>query len=134
MNKEGRVVNKIDWKLIAKVWVNFLKYRVMPTTHTTIVSQDRLILFYAIVKRLTIDDEKVIERKIIECATKNQKSATLLFLSLIIDICKVSRVKFVSSDKRIKNKGALPAKTIERIASEPIIVATPEHLAVIKSG
>ncbi|KAH9793304.1 Ribonuclease H [Citrus sinensis] len=40
-NEEGRVVNRIDLKPIAKVWVKFLKSRFMPTTHTTTVSQER---------------------------------------------------------------------------------------------
>lgn len=38
LNEEGRVVNKIDLKLVAKVWVKFLKSRLMSTTHTTTVS------------------------------------------------------------------------------------------------
>ena len=70
MNKDSRVVNMIDLKPIAKVWVKFLKSRLMPTTYTTIVSQDRLILFYAIVKGLAIDVEKIIEKEILECTIK----------------------------------------------------------------
>lgn len=57
VNKEARIVNMIDLKLIVK----FLKSRLMPTTHTTTVSQDRLLLFFAIVKALTINIGKVIE-------------------------------------------------------------------------
>lgn len=38
LNEEGRVVNKIDLKLVAKVWVKFLKSRLMYTTHTTTIS------------------------------------------------------------------------------------------------
>ena len=38
VNEEGHVVNMIDLKPIAKVWVKFLKSRLMPTTHTTTVS------------------------------------------------------------------------------------------------
>ena len=45
MNEEGRVVNKIDLKSIAKVWVKFLKSRLMPTTYTTTVSLDDLYFF-----------------------------------------------------------------------------------------
>ena len=42
-NKEGHVINRIDLKPIdlkpiSKVWVKFLKSRLMPTTHTTTVS------------------------------------------------------------------------------------------------
>ncbi|KAH9781044.1 hypothetical protein KPL71_008308 [Citrus sinensis] len=40
-NEEGHVVNRIDLKHIAKVWVKFLKSRLMPTTHTTTFSQER---------------------------------------------------------------------------------------------
>lgn len=57
VNKEARIVNMIDLKLIVK----FLKSRLMPTTHTTTVSQDRLLLLFAIVKALTINIGKVIE-------------------------------------------------------------------------
>ena len=77
----------------------------MPTTHTTIVSQDRLILLYAIVKGLAIDVGKIIEKEITECTTIKQKYATLLFPSLITGICEASRVKFEASDERVKNNG-----------------------------
>lgn len=38
MNKENRVVNRIELKPVTKVWVKFLKSRLMPTTHTTTTS------------------------------------------------------------------------------------------------
>ena len=50
MNKDSRVVNKIKLKPIAKVWVKFLKSRLISIAHMTIISQDRLILLYATVK------------------------------------------------------------------------------------
>ena len=50
MNDEGIVVNRIDLKPIAKVWVKFLKSRLISIAHMTIISQDRLILLYATVK------------------------------------------------------------------------------------
>ena len=68
INEEGRVVSKIDLKLIAKVWEKVLKSRLMPTTHTTIVFQDRLIFLYA--KGLVIDVNKIIEREIRDFAIK----------------------------------------------------------------
>lgn len=57
VNKEAMIVNMIDLKLIVK----FLKSRLMLTTHTTTVSQHRLLLLFAIVKALTINIGKVIE-------------------------------------------------------------------------
>lgn len=67
---EGRVVNKIDLKPVAKVWVKFLKSRLIPTTHTNMVSQDRLVLLYAIIKELSIDVSKIIKQEIRDCATR----------------------------------------------------------------
>lgn len=69
MNEEARVINRIDLKPTVKVWLKFFKFRLMSTTHTTTVSQDRLLLLYAIVKGLKIDAGKVIEREIRDCAT-----------------------------------------------------------------
>lgn len=69
MNEEARVINRIDLKPTVKVWLKFFKSRLMSTTHTTTVSQDRLLLLYAIVKGLRIDAGKVIEREIRDCAT-----------------------------------------------------------------
>ncbi|KAH9801429.1 hypothetical protein KPL71_001026 [Citrus sinensis] len=60
-NEEGHVVNIIDLTPIAKVWVKFLKSKLMPTTHTTTVSQERLVLFICVVSgvRLHAKDEHV---------------------------------------------------------------------------
>ena len=63
-NEEGRVVNRIDLKHIAKVWVKFLKSRLMPTTHTTTVSQERLVLLYVIIRGLPIDVGSIIAKAI----------------------------------------------------------------------
>lgn len=63
-NEEGHVVNRIDLKPIAKVWVKFLKSRFMPTTHTTAVSQERLVLLYVIVRELPIDVGSIIAKEI----------------------------------------------------------------------
>ena len=128
-NKEGRVINRIDLKPIAKVWVKFLKSRLMPTTHTTTVSQERLVLLYAIVKGLPIDVESIIKKEIRDCAIKNHKAATLLFPSLITSICVVSGIRLDAKDEHVKNDGTLTARTIERIASE-ITRATTEPATV----
>lgn len=58
----------------------------------------------------------------------------MLFPSLITCIYEASGVKFVSSDKRIKNEGALTVRTVGRIAGEYVAATTPEHLIVTKLG
>ena len=119
----------IDLTTIAKVWVKFLKSRLMSTTHTTIVSQERLILLYVIVKGLPIDVGSIIEKEIRDCAIKNHKAATLLFPSLITNICVVSGVRLDAKDEHVKNDGTLTARTIERIAGE-VVGAPSEPTAV----
>ena len=129
VNEEGRVINRIYLKPIAKVWVKFLKSRLMPTTHTTTVSQERLVLLYVIVRGLLIDVGSIIEKEIWDCAIKNHKAAALLFPSLITSIYVVSGVRFNAKDEHVKNDGALIACTIERIVGE--VAGATSELAVV---
>ncbi|KAH9802189.1 hypothetical protein KPL71_001277 [Citrus sinensis] len=117
-NEEGHVINRIDLKPIAKVWVKFLKSRLMPTTHTTTISQERLVLLYVIVQWLPIDVGSIIKKEIRDCTVKNHKIAALLFPSLITSICVVSGVHLDVRDDHIKNDGAFTERTIERVAGE----------------
>ncbi|KAH9697093.1 hypothetical protein KPL71_023468 [Citrus sinensis] len=123
-NEEGRVVNKIDLKPIAKVWVKFLKSRLMPTTYTTTVSQERLVLLYVIVQGLPIDVGSIIAKEIRDCAVKTYRTAALLFPSLVTSICVVSGVRLDPRDEHVKNDGAFTAHTIERVAGESMGTTT----------
>ena len=87
----------------------------MPTTHTTTVSQERLVLLYVIVRGLPIDVGSIIEKEIRDCAVKNHKTAALLFPSLITNICVVSGVRLDAKDEHVKNDGAFTARTIEEL-------------------
>ena len=129
-NEEGRVVNRIDLKPIAKVWVKFIKSRLMPTTHTTTVSQERLVLLYVIIRGLPIDVGSIIEKKIRDCAGKTHRTAALLFSSLITNICVVFGVRLDARDEHVKNEGAFTARTIERVVGESAATTT-EPAAVI---
>ena len=109
----------------------------MPTTHTTTVSQERLVLLYVIVRGLPIDVSGIIEKEIRDCAVKNHKTAALLFPLLITSICVVSGVRLDTKDEHVKNDGVFMARTIERVAgesagttTEPAAVTTTEPAAV----
>ena len=128
LDEEGRVMNRIDLKPVAKVWVKFLKSGLIPTTHTTIISHERLILLYTILKYLRIDVGKVKERKIRECAMKKHKTVVLLFPSLITGICLVSGVKISVRDESIKNEEALTVRTVEIIAGKTTAAITQNML------
>ncbi|KAH9717547.1 hypothetical protein KPL71_021867 [Citrus sinensis] len=92
--------------------------RVMPTTHTTTVSQEMLVLLFVIVRGLPIDVGSIITNEIRDCAVKNHKTATLLFPSVITSICVVSGIRLGARDDYVKNDGAFTARTIERVAEE----------------
>lgn len=102
----------------------------MPTTHTTTVSQERLVLSYVIVRGLPIEMGIIIEKEIQEYAMKKHKTTALLFPSLITSICVVSEVHLDAQDDHVKNDGALTARTIERIAGEAV-VTSPEPAVVV---
>lgn len=101
----------------------------MPTTHTTSISQERLILLYVIVRGLPIDVGVISEQEIMDCAMKKHKTTALLFPSLLTSIYMVFGVRPTAQDERIKNEGALTTRTIEGIASESA-TAPPEPVVV----
>ena len=105
-------LNIIYLKPVAKVWVKFLKSRLMSTTHTTTVSHERLILLYVIFKGLPLDVGKHIKKKIRECAMEKHKTAAFLFPSLITSIFLVYGVKILAKDERVMNEGALRASLV----------------------
>ena len=98
--------------------MKFLKSRFMPTTYTTTVSQDRLVLLYVIDRGLPIDIGSIIAQEIRDCAFKTHRTAALLFPSLVTSICVVSGVRLDARDEHVKNDGAFTARTIERVAGE----------------
>ena len=90
----------------------------MPTTHTTTVSQEKLVLLYVIVRGLLIDVSRIIAIKIRDCAVKTHRTAALLFSLFITSICVVFGVRLDARDDHIRNNGAFTARTIERVVGE----------------
>ena len=123
------MINRTGLKPIAKVWVKFLKSRLMPTTYTTTVSQERLVLLYVLVRGLPIDVGNIIEKEIRDCDMKNHKATALLFPSAITSICVVSGVRLDAKDEHVKNDGTLTARTIERVVGE--VARAPSEPAAI---
>ena len=117
-------------KPIAKVRVKFLKSRLMPTTHTTTVSQERLVLLYVIVRGLPIDVGSIIAKEIREYAVKTHRTAALLFPSLITSLCVVSGVRLDARDDHVQNDGAFTAHTIERVAGESVGTTTEPAVVI----
>lgn len=69
----------------ASVWLYFVKSRLMPTTHDSSVSADRMLLLYAMFAGLKINVGKLIVDEIYRCSMK--KTGKLFFPSLITQLC-----------------------------------------------
>lgn len=72
-----------------------------PTTHTTTVSQEMLVLLYVIVRGLPIDIGSIFAQEIQDCAVKTQRTAALLFPSLVTSICVVLGVRLDTRDEHV---------------------------------
>ncbi|TYG76058.1 hypothetical protein ES288_D03G082800v1 [Gossypium darwinii] len=47
-------------KLVAKVWIYFVRYSFMPISHSSTISMERMLLFYAILTEYSINVGKII--------------------------------------------------------------------------
>lgn len=76
----------------ALVWFNLVKHSILPSSHTTNVEKERMILLDAIRGGKDVDVGRLIQREILMCQTK--KVGYLFFPCLITDLWKVQEWKF----------------------------------------
>ena len=81
----------------AKIWYHFLVSRLMPTSHTSDITADRLILLYGLVKGIKFDIGSVLMNEIHNSATTDKYA--LFFPSLITSLCKHAGVKWSKKDE-----------------------------------
>ncbi|KAK5785568.1 hypothetical protein PVK06_040164 [Gossypium arboreum] len=69
-----------------KVWFYFIQFSLMPSSHGTTISLERMVLFYSILTGKTIDVGKIILREIWNCVIKHSSpthfpfTITMLYL------------------------------------------------------
>ncbi|KAL3516339.1 hypothetical protein ACH5RR_023241 [Cinchona calisaya] len=88
----------------ALVWYHFLTSRILPITHLTKVTQDRVVLLYVLVKGWSIDIGLEIQMEILHNGTKDQPNFS--FPNLITSLCTKADVTLrigskISPDKPI---------------------------------
>ncbi|KAH1096943.1 hypothetical protein J1N35_013864, partial [Gossypium stocksii] len=83
-------VERAFLKPIGEMWYHFLKNRLMPSTHNTIISKDRMLLLHSIIMRRRINIGRIIFREVYRCAKKNASSVN--FPSLITALYRTARV------------------------------------------
>ncbi|KAK5785822.1 hypothetical protein PVK06_040441 [Gossypium arboreum] len=69
---------------LAKVWFYFIRFSLMPSSHGTTISSERMVLLYTVLTGKTIDVGKIILREIQNCAVKRSGPAHLPFTITIL--------------------------------------------------
>ncbi|MDV3193965.1 MAG: hypothetical protein Q8835_02830, partial [Sweet potato little leaf phytoplasma] len=69
----------------ANTWMGFIRLRLLPTTHDSTVSRDRVLLAFAILRSMSIDVGKIISSDIVDCWKK--KVGKLFFPNTITMLC-----------------------------------------------
>ncbi|KAK5811944.1 hypothetical protein PVK06_027334 [Gossypium arboreum] len=91
VSKQGIYTCRREYLMpFAKVWFYFIRFRLMPSSHGTTISLERMVLLYLILTRKTIDVGKIILREIWTCAVKHSGPAhfpfTITILCLKVEI------------------------------------------------
>ncbi|KAK5802726.1 hypothetical protein PVK06_030344 [Gossypium arboreum] len=69
---------------LTKVWFYFILFSLMPSSHGTTISSERMVLLYSILTGKTIDVEKIILREIRNCAVRHFGPAYFPFTITIL--------------------------------------------------
>ncbi|KAK5825936.1 hypothetical protein PVK06_020823 [Gossypium arboreum] len=69
---------------LANVWFYFIRFSLMPSSHETTISLERMVLLYSILTRKTIDVGKIILREMRNCAVKCSGPAFFPFTITIL--------------------------------------------------
>ncbi|KAK5785386.1 hypothetical protein PVK06_039968 [Gossypium arboreum] len=92
---------------------HFVNYRLMPSTHSTIVNLDRMCLIHSIVKGRKIDVYTILHQKITNCAAR--QTEILVFPPLVMLQCQQKGIVPRDDEEVLKNKGPINEVPIERM-------------------
>ena len=86
---------------VAKVWYNFLSFKIKPSLHLSTVTKDKTILLYAMTKGFQFDIGTVIEQGLIE-STHGHCTGALIHPSLITELCRSAGVQMLDSEAQVQ--------------------------------
>ncbi|KAK2450389.1 hypothetical protein QL285_009508 [Trifolium repens] len=114
-NHKNRVnewsVKKMSLKPMMRVWYQFLKHSILPTTHNETINKARLMLLHCITCMQHVNVGRIISQEIITCSQK--KEGMLYFPRLISGLCKKQLVPQDGKDEMLKPTGGFDARAIE---------------------
>ncbi|MCQ7416365.1 hypothetical protein NP118_23445 [Salmonella enterica] len=97
----------------ANTWMGFIRQRLLPTTHDSTVSRERILLAFAILRSLSIDVGKIICNEIACCWKK--KVGKLFFPNTITMLCRQAGVLVDESDMILFDKGIIDTPNLARL-------------------
>uniref|UniRef100_A0A803Q715 Putative plant transposon protein domain-containing protein n=1 Tax=Cannabis sativa TaxID=3483 RepID=A0A803Q715_CANSA len=105
---DGRGVfrfKRTDLKQDIKCLYNFMQSTLLPTSHDSTVSRERMWMLYCIVKGKKINVGKVIAKEIFECA--HRVKGKLFFSCLITEKCRCANVPMLNDEDPVPRKGVV---------------------------
>ncbi|PNY17799.1 hypothetical protein L195_g014551 [Trifolium pratense] len=82
-----------------RVWYQFLKHSIMPTTHNETLNKAHLVLLHCITAEPKVNVGKIIYQEIVNCSTRKTTEDMLYFPCLITDLCKKNLVHVDGKDE-----------------------------------
>ncbi|KAK5818937.1 hypothetical protein PVK06_023887 [Gossypium arboreum] len=103
---------------LMKVWFYFIRFSLMPSSHGTTISLERMVLLYSILTGKTIDMGKIILREIRNYAIK--RSGPAHFPSTIIILCLKAEI-LANVRKTGYSQGTITDWDLYRVAGDSIL-------------
>ncbi|KAH1097398.1 hypothetical protein J1N35_014319 [Gossypium stocksii] len=103
---------------LTKVWFYFIHFSLMPSSHETTISLERIVLLYSILTRKTIDVGKIILRGMWNCAVRHSGPAYFPFTITILFL----KAKILSNIKKTGySQGTTTDWDLYRIAEDSVV-------------
>ncbi|GMI79909.1 hypothetical protein HRI_001660200 [Hibiscus trionum] len=124
--KNPHSVNRGQLRPEAKLWNAFIKKRILPSSHHTIVNRQRLALIHSIMHNRAINVGRYMRDSILDCAFRSDSRLCLPFT--ITSLCRCAAVPEDPSDKIRKGRGWTDNNInslMELIAATPVSSFNP---------
>jgi hypothetical protein len=106
-------VKRMSLKPVMRVWYQFLKHSILPTTHNETINKARLVLLHCMTCMQHVNVGRIISQEIINFSQK--KEGMLYFPCWISGLCKKQLVPHDGKDEMLKPTGGFDAKAIETL-------------------
>ncbi|MCH86096.1 hypothetical protein A2U01_0006950, partial [Trifolium medium] len=130
--KNEWTIRRMSLKPIMRVWYQFIKHSLMPTSHNEFVNKTRLVLLHCITAMQHVNVGKIISKEINECSTP--QLGMLYFPCLITGLCrKILIIEYKNDDVMAPSHG-FDEKHIETLLKGNTGRRTKQQMAEIAAA